>query len=116
MHARYYDSRRVPFLAVDPIWGHSSKPRLWNRDAYVNNNPISYSDPTGERRLGVSEAVGLAVLATRFIVDPIGTAKDLLHINQVNDALEGMGPPSSPADNPPRLPCPPLPLTPPQPL
>jgi hypothetical protein len=37
------------FLSVDPVIGKSAvrSPQLWNRYAYVGNNPLKFTDPTG---------------------------------------------------------------------
>lgn len=48
--ARYYDNRYGRFTAVDPLLasGHSADPQSFNRYAYVTNNPIALTDPSGE--------------------------------------------------------------------
>jgi RHS repeat-associated protein len=47
--ARYYDNRYGRFTAVDPMLasGQSSNPQTFNRYAYVQNNPVVLTDPTG---------------------------------------------------------------------
>ncbi|HET8796424.1 MAG TPA: RHS repeat-associated core domain-containing protein, partial [Thermoanaerobaculia bacterium] len=47
MHARYYDAGTGRFLSVDPIPGEVRKPQSWNMYAYVQNNPLRYTDPSG---------------------------------------------------------------------
>jgi RHS repeat-associated protein len=51
MHARYYSSNLGRFLSVDPK-AHARQamhsPQMWNRYAYAIDNPIAYTDPTGE--------------------------------------------------------------------
>jgi uncharacterized protein RhaS with RHS repeats len=52
MMARYYQASLGRFLAVDP--GNDTAlgdPQSWNKYAYVRNNPIGRSDPTG--RFGI---------------------------------------------------------------
>jgi RHS repeat-associated protein len=44
--ARYYDSTIGRFITVDPIMDLAD-PQQWNGYAYSNNNPITWSDPTG---------------------------------------------------------------------
>lgn len=44
--ARWYDETVGRFLSVDPIMDLAD-PQQWNAYAYANNNPITYSDPTG---------------------------------------------------------------------
>jgi RHS repeat-associated protein len=48
MHARFYSGRVGRFLSVDPVLGDPGVPQSWNRYAYVQNNPIRYTDPTGK--------------------------------------------------------------------
>jgi RHS repeat-associated protein len=47
--ARYYASSMGRFLSPDPLLssGHPSNPQSWNRYAYVFNNPLRNTDPTG---------------------------------------------------------------------
>lgn len=44
--ARYYDADLGRFLQVDPV-GYADQ---WNLYAYVGNNPLNATDPTGERQ------------------------------------------------------------------
>jgi RHS repeat-associated protein len=47
MHARYYNPAMGRFLSVDTVAGDPEHPQLWNRYAYVANNPLRQVDPTG---------------------------------------------------------------------
>ncbi len=50
MHARYYMATAGRFLSVDPVLDLKRTlphPQMWNRYAYVVNNPVRYDDPTG---------------------------------------------------------------------
>jgi hypothetical protein len=49
MHARFYSPTAGKFLSVDPVIPASSlgNPQRWNRYAYVMNNPMRWTDPTG---------------------------------------------------------------------
>jgi RHS repeat-associated protein len=51
MHARYEDPNWGRFLSVDPVLDVNKavrEPQRWNRYAYVQNNPINRTDPTGK--------------------------------------------------------------------
>jgi RHS repeat-associated protein len=48
MRARFYSIWTSRFLSPDPLLGESNNPQSWNRYAYALNNPMKYTDPTGE--------------------------------------------------------------------
>jgi RHS repeat-associated protein len=45
--ARYYSPRLGRFLSADPLDGDASDPQTLNKYAYVRNNPVNLTDPTG---------------------------------------------------------------------
>jgi RHS repeat-associated protein len=45
--ARYDASSMGRFMSPDPLGGHNEDPQTLNRYAYVRNNPLSLTDPTG---------------------------------------------------------------------
>jgi RHS repeat-associated protein len=45
--ARYYNPRLARFMSADPLAGDIADPQSLNRYAYVGNNPINFTDPTG---------------------------------------------------------------------
>jgi len=45
--ARYFGSSMGRFMSPDPVGGHQEDPQTLNRYAYVRNNPLSLTDPTG---------------------------------------------------------------------
>jgi RHS repeat-associated protein len=54
MHARYYNPGAGRFLSVDPVYGESSQPQLWNRYSYVMNSPLCFADPDGQQAIIVT--------------------------------------------------------------
>jgi RHS repeat-associated protein len=49
MKARYCSPILGRFLSLDPVLGDPRKPQSWNRYAYVQGNPINFTDPDGQR-------------------------------------------------------------------
>ncbi|MFP5507501.1 MAG: RHS repeat domain-containing protein [Gammaproteobacteria bacterium] len=47
MNGRVYDPQLGRFLSADPYVGAPANPQNLNRYSYVNNNPLSYTDPSG---------------------------------------------------------------------
>jgi RHS repeat-associated protein len=45
--ARYLGSSLGRFMSPDPMGGHQDDPQTLNRYAYVRNNPLKFTDPTG---------------------------------------------------------------------
>lgn len=53
-HARYYANVQGRFTSPDSLMGSIGNPQSLNRYAYVGNNPVNYSDPTGHDRFSAS--------------------------------------------------------------
>jgi RHS repeat-associated protein len=52
--ARYFSKDAGRFFVVDPVFNlntASVTPQLWNRYAYVSNNPLRYVDPNGRQAI-----------------------------------------------------------------
>src|SRR5262249_60992963 len=47
MHARFYSPLEGRFFSPDPMLGNLLRPGSWNRYAYVLDNPLNLTDPTG---------------------------------------------------------------------
>ena len=56
--ARSYANTNGRFLSPDPLEGIVGDPQSWNRYAYVENDPINLSDPSGQ---GFWEDLGFAI-------------------------------------------------------
>jgi len=54
MHARYFASAQGRFSSADSVAGSIGNPQSLNRYAYVGNNPMNFSDPTGHDRFSAS--------------------------------------------------------------
>jgi RHS repeat-associated protein len=84
--ARYYTSGTGRFTTVDPVVPFDAAlrdPQLWNRYAYVRNNPLRYTDPDGrciwdfcigEATLSFEAAVALTT-AGAWLISPPGRAR-----------------------------------------
>lgn len=48
MHARYYKPLLGRFLSPDMASGKPKTPQSWNRYGYVRDNPMVFTDPTGQ--------------------------------------------------------------------
>jgi len=46
--ARWYDDTLGRFSSADTIIPGTGNPQAWDRYAYVHNNPLAYTDPTGQ--------------------------------------------------------------------
>jgi len=46
--ARYYDSTMGRFCSADPLDGQPNDPQSWNHYAYVRNDPVNLTDPSGQ--------------------------------------------------------------------
>jgi RHS repeat-associated protein len=47
LNSRIQDAVTGRFLSADPYIPHLTNPQSYNRYSYVNNNPLSYVDPSG---------------------------------------------------------------------
>ncbi|MBI1866453.1 MAG: RHS repeat-associated core domain-containing protein, partial [Candidatus Staskawiczbacteria bacterium] len=78
LNARYYNSNIGRFISQDPMfWDFSedylSDPQQWNSYSYARNNPIVYSDPTGEEAmLGMRDVAGLGAHGDIIIIPERG--------------------------------------------
>jgi RHS repeat-associated protein len=79
---RYYGSALGRFITPDPLLnsGQPWNPQSWNRYAYVENNPLRYTDPTGLYKFGDCSGTSAQCLADeqRFR-DSIAKAKEALN-------------------------------------
>jgi RHS repeat-associated protein len=77
--ARSYTNSNGRFLSPDPLQGHVGDPQSWNRYAYVENDPINLSDPSGQgfwADLGFAIADIFATILLGPGIDPALTAAE----------------------------------------
>ncbi len=61
LRARQYDPEIGRFVSADPLLGQLHWPQTLNRYAYVANNPLRYTDPTGEGINLLAAGIGAAI-------------------------------------------------------
>ncbi len=61
LRARYYNPTIGTFTALDPVMGVAAVPMSLNGYSYVHNNPVNWTDPSGEF-LPVIAVIGLGIL------------------------------------------------------
>lgn len=54
-NARYYNPRLGRFISRDPVLGHDGDALSRNGYIYVKNNPLKYTDPTGEEEKEIAQ-------------------------------------------------------------
>lgn len=93
MHARYYSANLGRFLSVDPFVDLKTtlpKPQMWNRYAYVANDPMSYTDPNGKNAAVVVVAGGAAA-ATLLVLSAYVMAPNATDHNKTNGEVMVQG-------------------------
>jgi len=59
MNGRFYDPQFAHFLSPDPYVQDATNPQNFNRYSYCLNNPLKYSDPSGEFwHIAIGAAIG----------------------------------------------------------
>ena len=72
MRTRYYNVDLKRFMNRDVVVGSVSSAQSLNRYAYVNGNPISYTDPFGMARETLEQTQGLAGFDIHLLLDVAG--------------------------------------------
>lgn len=72
MRTRYYNVDLKRFMNRDVVVGSSNSAQSLNRYAYVNGNPISYTDPFGMARETLEQTQGLAGFDIHLLLDVAG--------------------------------------------
>ena len=63
LRARYYDPSIGRFISMDSYEGDITNPLSLNLYTYVENDPLSYVDPSGHSLIGVVISIGSSILA-----------------------------------------------------
>lgn len=80
LRARYYEPGIGRFTSEDTYGGNIGNPITLNRYAYVNNNPISYSDPNGHMATMIEALISISI---RSIMDNM----DMIRVNAEISAM-----------------------------
>ena len=96
-HARYYHPGLGHFVSADTIVPEPGNPQSLNRYAYVLNNPLKYTDPTGhysneeiQRTLGANSwDEVLALFRKDGILESNWAWLDILHQASDGDIIRG---------------------------
>ncbi|HSY52635.1 MAG TPA: RHS repeat-associated core domain-containing protein [Thermoanaerobaculia bacterium] len=78
MHARYYSPTVGRFLSVDPAMDVQKtirSPQMWNRYAYVSDNPMRYTDPNGREVYEQVQNVAGDNYHTSIRIEPVDQAR-----------------------------------------
>ena len=70
MNGRIYDPQLGRFLQADPLVAQPANPQNWNPYAYVFNNPLANTDPTG--MFSVRQALGMIIAIVGTVFAPEG--------------------------------------------
>ena len=93
MNGRVYDPKLGRFLSADPFVQAPANTQSYNRYAYVLNNPLSYTDPTGHFFFALAAAAkialteGISVYAAAGWAGAAGFADALVSGASFKDAL-----------------------------
>ena len=90
MHSRYYSFRRGRFLSVDPVGGEVDLSQSWNRYAYVGDNPVIATDPTGETIRVSGDGMDELNLLKEALDDPELAKSLALETRQVTHSFLGL--------------------------
>jgi RHS repeat-associated protein len=88
-HARYFATQQGRFTGVDPMSGQVADPQSWNRYAYVGNNPVNITDPTGMNYFVGGGVNDPEIYQDGFYVGPQGTASQLTKESMVGVYSQG---------------------------
>jgi RHS repeat-associated protein len=71
MNGRLYDPKLHRFLQPDNFVQQPENTQNYNRYAYVLNNPLKYTDPSGEMLIGAAVLIGAAIAAATYTMTAV---------------------------------------------
>jgi len=83
--ARWYTSSIGRFTGIDPVEWHETNIHSFNRYAYGNNNPYSYSDQNGELAFPVVPILGVMAL------EALGVGLEVATMEETSDSINRSG-------------------------
>ena len=89
LRARYYDPSIGRFLSQDPVSGYSHFPQSQHTYAYAYNNPVVWTDPSGQFGIPITAAVGAVVGGTAAGLSTL--AVDVLEDGKINKSWQEYG-------------------------
>jgi RHS repeat-associated protein len=90
--ARYYDPNLARFVQPDSVMQNVYDPQMLNRYSYVRNNPLKYTDPTGQvAKLTINDEDMTITIEANYYIYGKGASKNVATIMQseINDAWSG---------------------------
>lgn len=69
MNGRLYDAKVHRFLSPDNFVQDPTNTQNYNRYGYVYNNPLKYTDPSGEYGIGLAIAIGVSVAVNMYTIE-----------------------------------------------
>lgn len=81
---RYFSSLQGRFTSVDTLMASAEgdDPQTWNRYAYVTNNPLGFTDPTGERRNPVTGRRGINPVPANGTLGGVRSNRNNPHVGE----------------------------------
>ncbi|NQY05685.1 MAG: VCBS repeat-containing protein [Flavobacteriaceae bacterium] len=91
MNGRLYDPKLKRFLAPDNYIQDITNTQNFNRYGYVLNNPLMYTDPSGELiEIGTGLAIGIGAVVSSIFATDFGELGDALRNLSLRDITQGI--------------------------
>ena len=89
-NARYYSPAQGRFTSPDPgnAGANPADPQTWNMYAYVNNNPVNLTDPTGKGIWSTLGGIGAGIGTFFATGNPWAGVKVGMQVASIGGAIE----------------------------